>query len=125
MEREIKGRFVNGMVELLEEADLEEGDEVKVIVGIRKKERETTSIMSPSGGSKDDAEYWDEFLLRLKERRDRPLRESGLPEKGFEDEGGVAHRRASELRDGKLDFAEAIQVVYEERRPWIRLDIEP
>lgn len=125
MSLEIRGRFINGKVELLEESDLEEGEEVRVIVPLREKERNEKSFMSTSGAWKDDAEYWDEFLFRIKERRNRSLRESRLPEEEFENRGEVAHRRDIELRDGKLDFIEAIQAVYEERRPGIRLDMAP
>ena len=125
MSLEIRGRFINGKVELLEESDLEEGEEVRVIVPLREKERNEKSFMSTSGAWKDDAEYWDDFLFRIKERRNRSLRESRLPEEEFENRGEVAHRRDIELRDGKLDFIEAIQAVYEERRPGIRLDMAP
>ena len=77
MEREIKGRFVNGKIELLEEADLEDGQEVKVIVPLRrKKEWNQKSFMATSGAWKDDAEYWDEFLQILyKDGRRRNLLE--------------------------------------------------
>ena len=126
MEREIKGKFVNGKVELLEEADLKEGEEVKVVISLDVNRKGTAkSLLETSGGWKDDAEYWEEFLFRIKERRNRSLRESRLPEEEFENRGEVAHRRDIELRDGKLDFIEAIQAVYEERRPGIRLDIAP
>ena len=71
MSREIRGRFINGKVELLEESDLEEGEEVKVIVPLREKERKGRSLMSTSGAWKDDAEYWDEFLREWYIKRGR------------------------------------------------------
>ena len=71
MIQEIRGRFINGKVELLEESDLEEGEEVKVIVPLREKDRNGRSFMSTSGAWKDDAEYWDEFLREWYIRRGR------------------------------------------------------
>lgn len=71
MSREIRGRFVNGKVELLDESDLEEGDEVVVVVPSHKKDGNTKSIMSTSGAWKDDSEYWDEFLREWYVKRGR------------------------------------------------------
>ena len=71
MNREIKGRFVNGKVELLEESDLEEGEMVNIIVPPRKKEGDGKDIMATSGAWKDDAEFWDEFLREWYEKRGR------------------------------------------------------
>lgn len=71
MEREIRGRFVNGKVELLEESDLEEGEEVRVIVPLREKKRDGKGFMSTSGAWKENAEYWDEFLREWYIRRGR------------------------------------------------------
>ena len=71
MEREIRGRFVNGKVELLEESDLEEGEEVWVITPFRKKERNGKDFTSTCGAWKDDAEYWDDFLREWYIKRGR------------------------------------------------------
>ena len=71
MNQEIKGRFVNGRVELFEEADLEEGEMVKVIVPLRRKERYEEGFMSTSGVWKDDSEHWEEFLREWYIRRGR------------------------------------------------------
>ena len=71
MNREIKGRFVNGKVELLEESDLEEGEMVNIVVPFRKKEGDGKDIMATSGVWKDDAEFWDEFLREWYEKRGR------------------------------------------------------
>ena len=71
MNREIRGRFVNGKVELLEESGLEEGEEVRVVVLFRKKEWDEKSFMSTSGAWKEDAEYWDEFLREWYIKRGR------------------------------------------------------
>ena len=71
MEREIRGRFVNGKVELLEESDLREGEEVWIVTPLRKKGWDEKDFTSTSGAWKDDAEYWDEFLREWYIRRGR------------------------------------------------------
>ena len=71
MGQEIRGKYVNGKVELLEESDLEEGEEVRVIAPIRKKDGNAKPFMSTSGTWKDDADYWDEFLREWYIKRGR------------------------------------------------------
>ena len=57
MEREIRGRFVNGRVELLEEADLKEGEEVKIVLSLDVKRKGTAkSFLETSGGWKNDVD---------------------------------------------------------------------
>ena len=71
MGQEIRGKFVNGKVELLEESDLEEGEEVWVIALVPEKDGNAKSFMSTSGSWKEDAEYWDEFLREWYIKRGR------------------------------------------------------
>ena len=72
MEQEIRGRFVNGKVELLEEADLFEGEEVKVVISSDVKRKGTAkSFLETSGGWRDDVEYWGEFLREWYVKRGR------------------------------------------------------
>ena len=71
MEREIKGEFINGKVELLEDSDLEEGEKVWVVVPLRRKrERASKSVHSPSNNeSEDEGCHWDDLVNALYERR--------------------------------------------------------
>lgn len=71
MEREIRARFVNGKVELLEESDLREGEEVWVVVPLRRKrERAAKVVHSPSNDEgEDETRHWDDLLNTLYERR--------------------------------------------------------
>ena len=70
MNREIKGRFVNGKVELLEESDLEEGEMVNIVVPSRKKDGDRTDIMATSGAWKDDVDC-EELVRIIYENRSR------------------------------------------------------
>lgn len=72
MNREIRGRFVKGKVELLEESGLEEGEEVRVIVPFRKKELNEKSFMSTSGAWKDDVDC-EELIRIIYESRSRGI----------------------------------------------------
>ena len=74
MEREIKGKYVNGKVELGEGANLEEGEDVRVVVSLPEQNGSGKSFMSTSGAWKDDAEYWDEFLREWYMKRGRTTR---------------------------------------------------
>ena len=65
MGQEFKGRVVNGKVELLEESDLEEGEEVWVVAPMR-----------PRGEGEDDYNHWEEVLSNIYERRRRSYLES-------------------------------------------------
>ena len=65
MGQEIRGKFVNGKVELLEESDLEEGEEVWVVIPMR-----------PRGEGKDGYNNWEEVLSDIYERRRRSYLES-------------------------------------------------
>ena len=71
MEREIRGKFINGKVELLEESDLEEGEEVWIVLPLRRKRRGVSksapTTADPMG--EDTQDHWEEVLNDIYERR--------------------------------------------------------
>ena len=73
---EVKARYSNGVLKLLEPVDLKEGEEVTVSIDDTPRlsdEERLKRFKAAAGGWEDNSEYWENFKEYIYEARNRGI----------------------------------------------------